>query len=317
MKERIDYIDTTKGIGILLVVWLHMGSVGNLPKFGYWGGYITTFYMVLFFIMSGMFFKPVDIKRKVNRLMIPYISFYIIAFVIHSVKNLIKGESVDWVNFFVPLLGGTNGYENTPIWFLLSLSQVILISYLLLKFWNSKWIIVFSFLLSFAAFNCHKKFGVIPYYIDVTFVTIPFFLLGYYYKTQIIRYIYGGGYLPFIFFTLSVSLYCLKPGFANLSQNSMPQGFLMFAIVSIFASLGVIGMSRYITGHLAKVFQLMGRNSLSIMCTHMMFMTIDSALCRYIQNVIIANLVGLIIIIIATVFTSILISKYCPRLVNR
>lgn len=200
MKERIDYIDTTKGIGILLVVWLHMGSVGSLPKFGYWGGYITTFYMVLFFIMSGMFFKPVDIKRKVNRLMIPYISFYIIAFVIHSVKNLIKGESLDWINFFVPLLGGTNGYENTPIWFLLSLSQVTLISYLLLKFWNSKWIIVFSFLLAIAAFNCHKKFGVIPYYIDVTFVTIPFFLFGYYHKTQIIKYIDGGGVFAFYFF---------------------------------------------------------------------------------------------------------------------
>lgn len=193
MKERIDYIDTAKGIGILLVVWLHMGSVGSLPKFGYWGGYITTFYMVLFFIMSGMFFKPVEIKRKVNRLMIPYISFYIVAYAIYIIKNILKGVPVDWTNFFVPLIGGTNGYENTPIWFLLSLSQVILISYCSFKFWNSKWIIAFSFLLAIAAFYYHKIFGSIPYYIDVTFACIPFFLLGYYYKTLIIKHINRGG----------------------------------------------------------------------------------------------------------------------------
>ena len=38
MKDRIDYIDTAKGIGIILVVWLHMGSVGKLPYFIDWGG---------------------------------------------------------------------------------------------------------------------------------------------------------------------------------------------------------------------------------------------------------------------------------------
>lgn len=38
MEDRIDFIDTSKGVGILLVVWLHMGSVGNLPYFSDWGG---------------------------------------------------------------------------------------------------------------------------------------------------------------------------------------------------------------------------------------------------------------------------------------
>lgn len=39
MEDRIDFIDTSKGVGILLVVWLHMGSVGNLPYFSDWGVY--------------------------------------------------------------------------------------------------------------------------------------------------------------------------------------------------------------------------------------------------------------------------------------
>lgn len=43
MKDRIDYIDTAKGIGIILVVWLHMGSIGKLPYFIDWGGVYHNF----------------------------------------------------------------------------------------------------------------------------------------------------------------------------------------------------------------------------------------------------------------------------------
>lgn len=36
--KRLDYIDTAKGIGILLVVWFHMESVSILCKNLMWGG---------------------------------------------------------------------------------------------------------------------------------------------------------------------------------------------------------------------------------------------------------------------------------------
>lgn len=36
--KRYDYIDTAKGIGIMLVVWSHMGSSVELSNFYKWGG---------------------------------------------------------------------------------------------------------------------------------------------------------------------------------------------------------------------------------------------------------------------------------------
>lgn len=49
-KDRLTYIDITKGIGIIFVVWFHMPSIVKLPNFALWGGlyndilYATFFY---------------------------------------------------------------------------------------------------------------------------------------------------------------------------------------------------------------------------------------------------------------------------------
>ena len=93
--------------------------------------------------------------------------------------------------------------------------------------------------------------------------------------------------------------------------------FLMFAVVAMLASMGVIGISRHIQGRAAWLLQLLGKNSLGLMCIHMMLMTVDSALCRMIPNVVAANWVGLIIITAIALVFSLLISKYCPKLVVR
>ena len=315
MKDRIDYIDTAKGIGIILVVWLHMGSIGKLPYFIDWGGYITTFYMILFFVMSGMFFRPIHMKKKVYRLMVPYFSFYVLAFGIYVVKGLLKGEMIDWMNFFVPLCGGTSGYENTPIWFLLSLTQIMLLAALLLRLWYSRWMIAFVFVLAVAFHYYRRCVGEVPYYIDVSFVCLPFFLCGHFFKSFFVQKLKG--IMAVVAFALSIILYSLMPGFVNVSQDSMPQGFLMFAVVAMLASMGVIGISRHIQGRAAWLLQLLGKNSLGLMCIHMMLMTVDSALCRMIPNVVAANWVGLIIITAIALVFSLLISKYCPKLVGR
>lgn len=269
--------------------------------------------MILFFIMSGMFFRPTNMKKKVYRLMIPYFSFYVLAFGIYVVKGLLKGEVVDWMNFFVPLSGGTYGYENTPIWFLLSLTQIMLLASLILKLWYSKWMIAVTFVIAVVFHYYRLHCGRMPYYIDVSVVCLPFFLCGHFFKLSIFQHVKG--ILALSALVLSIVLYCLFPGFANVSQNSMPQGFLMFTLVAVMASLGLIGISRYIHGKVAWLFQLLGKNSLGIMCIHMMLMSVDTALSRVIPIVLAANLVGLIIITAAALLITLLISKFCPQIV--
>ncbi len=49
--KRYDYVDTAKGIGIMLVVWSHMASSVELPNFYKWGGvYYNFLYAIIFYI---------------------------------------------------------------------------------------------------------------------------------------------------------------------------------------------------------------------------------------------------------------------------
>lgn len=74
MSQRNPIIDVCKGIGILLVIIGHLGTI--------WGPPIYMFHMSLFFILSGVCFSDKYLDKKVEfiykrfvNLMIPFIVF--------------------------------------------------------------------------------------------------------------------------------------------------------------------------------------------------------------------------------------------------
>ena len=77
-KERIEWIDIAKSIGILLVVFGHSASPFTTIK-----RYIFWFHMPFFFFLSGYLYKArynywMYFKRKFLHLLVPYISFLIL-----------------------------------------------------------------------------------------------------------------------------------------------------------------------------------------------------------------------------------------------
>ena len=78
IKPRIEWIDTAKGICILLVAYSHV-YLGDHPTFLHFQDY---FRMPLYFLLSGLFFKtynsfPNFILKKTNKLLIPFVFAYI------------------------------------------------------------------------------------------------------------------------------------------------------------------------------------------------------------------------------------------------
>lgn len=78
-KQRIDYIDIAKGIGILLVLW------GHLYVCDYVHSAIYLFHMPLFFFISGMFYwNPTGVKvfvqKTLKKYVYPYV-FFLLAFI--------------------------------------------------------------------------------------------------------------------------------------------------------------------------------------------------------------------------------------------
>lgn len=91
-KQRIAWIDTTKGITILTVIWSHTLSFGSLPR-----NLIFCFHMPLFFILSGFTLKPAKdmkdlatrTKKDFLRLIVPVI-----------LATILVGYYPSWIDYF-------------------------------------------------------------------------------------------------------------------------------------------------------------------------------------------------------------------------
>ena len=92
--QRIDFVDLTKGVCIILVVMAHIGGAfDQLDKHSM----LSCFRMPLYFFISGIFFKPYEglsgfIIRKTNKLIIPFIFFYVSAFLLKYIMEDCTGN---------------------------------------------------------------------------------------------------------------------------------------------------------------------------------------------------------------------------------
>ena len=70
MSQRIGYLDIAKLIGLFLVCFCHIPV--STGEFHIW---VYSFHMPLFFLLSGMFFRPENfsMKRTAIQLLVPFI----------------------------------------------------------------------------------------------------------------------------------------------------------------------------------------------------------------------------------------------------
>lgn len=117
-KDRYDFIDLIKGIGILLVVWGHT----MIPR----SVYIYSFHMPLFFFVSGYLHrdKPAGayFAGKVRRLYFPYLVFCLLSWLFYAAVLVLRQR-----RFMLPahagklislLDGSARNGGNDAIWFL-------------------------------------------------------------------------------------------------------------------------------------------------------------------------------------------------------
>ena len=176
IKQRVEYIDILKGLGIILVVLGHVTLNSDLYHF------IYAFHMPLFFIVSGMFLhdKPRFIRKQAKSLLIPYLSFgfltYVYWWLVESrFRELPIGETFfsQFVNLFVPT--GTQ-HCNVVLWFL----PCLFLACVTCNYLNSK--------INLKSLKILILFGLIccvgyiengyPFYIGQTSQALPYLLSG-------------------------------------------------------------------------------------------------------------------------------------------
>ncbi len=158
-KERLEFIDIAKGLGIFCVVSGHLMGEGGITFVGSMKlrELIYSFHMPLFFLISGILLRNSlgeesystgfvirRVKKAVQTLLIPYFLWSIIYYIV-SDKNG-NQNLVDWIPYVITFRGVA------PLWFLAALFLSELTVFLILFITKRHWeqIIILVLLLFFA-----------------------------------------------------------------------------------------------------------------------------------------------------------------------
>lgn len=203
-KKRITWVDITKGFLMILVVIGHYPGELDFPlaKYIYW------FHMPAFFILSGLFFKPVldkkDIKLTIHKrfmqLIVPYLFFLAsITLVRYGIEIFSGNRDLDWYlnDLWTLAIGGRFIREAYGVfWFVTTLFFTYLLFMWLTTYFNrmKQFMILglFYIIAHFESIIAMKVIGGKPseaaqsipmiWNIDVALMAIVYFAIGYYFK---------------------------------------------------------------------------------------------------------------------------------------
>lgn len=273
-NKRLEYIDVTKGIGIICVVLAHLGIGVEL---------FYLFHMPLFFFISGFLFKPnINAKiftvGKVNSLLIPYILFLMVLYPIQvyfQYKNqTIRDEYLLGI-YTRFILGGRwlSGYV-TVFWFITCLFFTQVFYNILSKYLQKVTLNVFIlFLLIFSYINSIFFNIRVPWNLNCILFTIPIFHCGFLYKA--LKLSNWASILIVIIGTVGVYLTLIFPEI-SLDLKNVNYGIPFFSfIVSLSITIILIIIGKCIEKlPLSNIFIQIGESSLIVMYTHQVFNSI-------------------------------------------
>lgn len=276
-NQRIDFIDTAKGIPLLFVLYLHICVC--YPGHPYITSDINkvvgTFFMPVYFMLSGLFFSskdsfPIWIKKKSKRLLVPYCFFYIVTYLLNGFTVNLLGidtkSGFDWKGIFSVF--HSDVFPNCTTWFLLALFWGNLMFYLIDKYFKNWWTKLFAVIAMFGCGVACSKIGFnIPLYIDSAMSMLPFLLLGYYLKKkEFLNSIWGGQKLLFlVLFIVLAVIDILTAQSVSLINNYLGNP-IQYLLGALTGSLAVIYISAFVQK--IPVITYLGRNSLVVLCVH-------------------------------------------------
>lgn len=175
-KQRVQWIDIARAMAMFLVFFGHLGD-SWFPALNPIIQAIYTFHMPLFFVLSGLFFKPAVelaglLKKRARTLLIPYYVFSVFALVAPVVKLLhpslytSAGKSAK-VNPLGSIASIIFAQGNAGLWFLWSLFVASLILWVIIKIIRDNTLALTTILLACIVLNFAVK--------DIPFVMqLPF-----------------------------------------------------------------------------------------------------------------------------------------------
>ena len=291
-KQRIHYFDLAKGIGIILVVLGHLEFISMPLRY-----FIVSFHMPMFFMISGMLIQITNeekrdmktiLKRKFNRMMVPYISFSILYFFIEIIYFKLTGLS-SWETIFDNVFQSLCLHGVSVLWFLPAIFFGEIMFLFIRKHFSHPLTILIVLVLNIIMYFANNRekilyalypvpsYHIYLHYIIVTFLrcffSMAFICIGYY----IYFFLKDRKILP-VPELLTGILFMGITVYVSQVNGAVDLHFLVFSNIflyltsSILGSMGVILICRSLE-HFSKtipyrIIEYYGVNSLIVMATH-------------------------------------------------
>lgn len=281
MRERINWVDVARGIGVLLVIYGH-GLAATPLRF-----IIYSFHMPLFFFLSGLVFhkrkneKYLTVLRKdFKRILIPYFIFAAISFTLWL--SNIPLDRIKWDLVFKQIIGifygsGNNGYLaiNIVLWFLPCLFIVKQMFWFISRL-EIKLIIPILFLFSALGYSFYVFFPTLklPFGFESALTGVVFFGIGYLWHFIPEKYnqFFIKRTIPILLILISLTIIFSMANFnlynyqIDLRLNRLNNYFL-FYIASISGIISIALVSMKLNKN--KIMEYLGRNSLLLFVWHL------------------------------------------------
>lgn len=330
-SKRIEWIDSLKGIGIIMVVLGHSGIPENINK------YILSFHMPLFFFISGYLSNYskykfiVFVKKKINTLLKPYFIFSIISYIMWILME--KPFTNSNVNILKPLIGilystNVNDYMifNGPLWFLTCLFIVEIIFFIIHNLLKSKIKIIFILAIMYfiSEFFIINRSVVLPWSIEISLTAIIFFGIGFILKNNLKFDLINKNKIIFI---LLISIILNRYSVENNSNIYMYNNIYGDYFTFYIGALSGINICIIIANILKKsqLLKFYGENSIIILATHIKLILILRGLTEIIgidiygsyNSMIITGIIFTSIILVLNTFVIKYINNKIPWIIGK
>ena len=281
-EGRIGYIDAAKGFGIFLIV------LGHVTRYEPLVGFLYSFHVPVFFIVSGAFFKSVPfadfVRKKLRTLVIPYFVFAALSTLYWLIiERRFRDGSVSPLSvvanvFFMS--GGPDVYaQNAALWFLPALFVAEILFYWMdaAAKYNPGARFAFpvvTYLLGMIVAGAVNHIGIrLPFMADVALLAMAWYSLGFCLNPLLLRFLpQKRGRASRIAWLVACWMFGVAPWLlVDLAGVSVNYGDLVFSDSIMPAVTGTIGFCFVLFMSIALeegAVRDLGRRSLGVMCAH-------------------------------------------------
>ena len=266
-KDRIDWLDSLKGFGILLVILGH-------TQFPY-KDYLYWFHMPLFFILSGYtlhltYSCKVFIIKKINSFIIPYFIFGTLLILMTYFVN----PKLMLLEFLKLFYGGVkNGGTLGALWFLPTLFLAEFTLYAL----NNRRLIkkhTIILVLLFLFLTARISLGVaiqLPFNLNIIPLTVIYLLFGFYFKTVDKVNFYLKEIVCFCVLIISLVLASKYHFQMDLKYDKVTNLYFAIVLPIVITIIFIFSFQKIKFLKMNPILIYLGKNSLVIMLVHNYF----------------------------------------------